>query len=117
MGPMIGHEDSGSTPPNGSLVASGHGPSPGYYRDGTVKEVTAKEIFVKEIQNYNQEPQRISCDSPVPEAEPVGPASTEHYNALVPLKDAENQIVACDQSKNHDIIEMPLRSALTDPLT
>ena len=114
---MLGHGGSGSTPQNESLAASELGTSPGYYRDSIGKEISARETFVKDTQNYNQEPQGISRASPVPEAEPVGTASTEHYSALVPLKDAENQIVAFSQRKNHNNLKLPLRAALTDPLT
>eukprot|EP00250_Pteridium_aquilinum_P007724 c17389_g1_i1 orf=323-2026(-) len=126
-GPILGHTDSNPTAPNGTLVvASGLGASHashGYYRDGMVTEGSMKDAYEKERHNYNHEQGRNVHSSPVPEAVPIGSATAQCYSSLIqataviPEKDQGNQIVTFSHRKIHEPMEMPLRSALTDPLT
>ena len=123
VGPIFGHGESGSTVPNGTLIANEHDTAPGYNRDDLGKEKNNRDTFVKDSQNYSHEQSRISCSSPEPEAVPVGVESAEDDSTLVqppaltPQNDPGNQLVAFNQRKNRGTSEMPLRTALTDPLT
>lgn len=123
-GPNLGQSDSNPAAPNGTLVvASGLGASHGYYRDGMVKEASLKDAHDKERHNYNHEQGKNAHSSPVPEAVPIGSAMAQCYSSLIHAtavtsqQDQGNQIVTFSHRKSREPMEMPLRSALTDPLT
>ncbi|MCO5612099.1 hypothetical protein L7F22_066361 [Adiantum nelumboides] len=126
-GPILGHTDNNPAAPNGTLVvASGLGASHsshGYFKDNIEKEASLKDGYDKEKSNYNNEQSRTAHSSPVPEAVPIRSATAQCFSSLVQAtsvnsqKDQTNQIVTFSQRKHHEPMEMPLRSALTDPLT
>lgn len=126
-GPILGHTDSNPAVPNGTLVvasglAASHAPH-GYFRDNIDKEASAKDGYGKERLTYDNEQAKNAHSSPVPEALPIGSASAQCFSSLIHAtavgsqKEQANQIVTFSQRKNHEPMEMPLRSALTDPLT
>ncbi|KAI5067376.1 hypothetical protein GOP47_0017904 [Adiantum capillus-veneris] len=91
--------------------------------DTIEKETSLKDGYDKEKGNYSNEQSRNAHSSPVPEAVPIRSATAQCYSSLVQAtsvnsqKDQESQIVTFSQRKHHETMEMPLRSALTDPLT